>query len=72
MSDLNRLPADLPVPEDDGAAGHLTGLAAPSVEVETRDRRHAWRRTKVRVPTTTAATANARETPAPAARVPDA
>jgi peroxiredoxin len=33
MSDLNQLPADLPVPEDDGAAGHLTGLAVPSVEL---------------------------------------
>lgn len=33
MSDLNRLPADLPVPEDDGAADHLPGLAMPPVEL---------------------------------------
>jgi peroxiredoxin len=33
MSDPNRLPADLPVPEDDGAADHLAGLAAPGVEL---------------------------------------
>ena len=33
MSDLNQLPADLPVPEDDGAADHLTGLAAPHIEL---------------------------------------
>lgn len=28
------LPADLPVPEDDGAADHLTGLALPSFQLE--------------------------------------
>jgi peroxiredoxin len=33
MSDLYRLPADLPVPEDDGAARHLPGLAMPAVEL---------------------------------------
>jgi peroxiredoxin len=31
MSDLHRLPADLPVPEDDGAADHLPGSKAPRV-----------------------------------------
>jgi peroxiredoxin len=29
--DLYRLPTDLPVPPDDGACGHLSGLALPSV-----------------------------------------
>jgi peroxiredoxin len=28
------LPADLPVPEDDGAADHLTGLGLPELELE--------------------------------------
>lgn len=28
---LMQLPADLPVPEDDGAASHLTGLALPAI-----------------------------------------
>jgi peroxiredoxin len=28
------LPADLPVPEDDGAADHLTGLELPGLELE--------------------------------------
>lgn len=31
MSDWLQLPDDLPVPEDDGAAAHLTGLAVPSI-----------------------------------------
>ena len=30
-ANYEQLPADLPVPEDDGAAGHLPGLAMPSV-----------------------------------------
>ncbi|MGW2706275.1 MerR family transcriptional regulator [Streptomyces sp. NPDC001340] len=33
MSDFHRLPADLPVPEDDGAAAHLPGLKAPELEL---------------------------------------
>jgi peroxiredoxin len=33
MTDPNRLPADLPVPEDDGAADHLPGLAMPRIEL---------------------------------------
>jgi peroxiredoxin len=31
MTDPNTLPPDLPVPEDDGAADHLPGLALPAV-----------------------------------------
>ena len=31
--DYRSLPPDLPVPEDDGAADHLTGLAVPSVRL---------------------------------------
>lgn len=30
-ADYTSLPADLPVPEDDGAADHLPGLAVPSI-----------------------------------------
>ncbi|HEX7059530.1 MAG TPA: peroxiredoxin [Solirubrobacterales bacterium] len=30
-ADYSRLPADLPVPEDDGAADHLTGMALPDL-----------------------------------------
>jgi peroxiredoxin len=30
-ADYGRLPADLPVPEDDGAADHLTGMTVPDV-----------------------------------------
>jgi peroxiredoxin len=33
------LPPDLPVPEDDGAAGHLTGMRVPSLELPTTDHR---------------------------------
>jgi peroxiredoxin len=33
VTDPNVLPADLPVPVDDGAADHLPGLALPSVEL---------------------------------------
>jgi peroxiredoxin len=33
VSDLNRLPADLPVPQDDGAADHLPGLTMPQIEL---------------------------------------
>jgi peroxiredoxin len=32
--DVYSLPADLPVPEDDGAADHLTGLELPSLVLE--------------------------------------
>jgi peroxiredoxin len=33
MSDYEALPADLPVPVDDGGADHLPGLAVPSLEL---------------------------------------
>ena len=33
MADWHSLPPDLPVPEDDGAAEHLTGSALPPVEL---------------------------------------
>jgi hypothetical protein len=29
MTDFTTLPDNLPVPQDDGAAGHLTGLPMP-------------------------------------------
>lgn len=35
--DYASLPADLPVPEDDGAARHLEGLIAPDVSLEATD-----------------------------------
>ena len=34
MSDPYTLPANLPVPEDDGAADHLVGLELPDLELE--------------------------------------
>jgi peroxiredoxin len=34
MADYSGLPPDLPVPEDDGGARHLTGLAMPPVVLE--------------------------------------
>jgi peroxiredoxin len=37
MSDWTQLPADLPVPEDDGAADHLTGSHLPSVPLPATD-----------------------------------
>jgi peroxiredoxin len=33
VTDPTVLPADLPVPEDDGAADHLPGLAVPAIEL---------------------------------------
>jgi peroxiredoxin len=33
MADYSKLPASLPVPEDDGAADHLAGLAVPNVSL---------------------------------------
>jgi peroxiredoxin len=33
MSDYMSLPADLPAPEDDGAADHLAGMAVPHLEL---------------------------------------
>jgi peroxiredoxin len=37
MSDLNVLPSDLPVPEDDGAAAHLPGTAMPAIALPSTD-----------------------------------
>lgn len=37
MIDLTRLPDDLPVPADDGAADHLTGIAMPAVALVATD-----------------------------------
>src|SRR6516164_7336500 len=37
MHDPRKLPADLPVPVDDGAARHLTGLRLPSVPLAATD-----------------------------------
>jgi peroxiredoxin len=39
MSDYMQLPADLPVPVDDGAANHLEGMTMPSVVLEATDAR---------------------------------
>ena len=35
--DLYKLPEDLPVPVDDGAAAHLTGLRLPAIALEATD-----------------------------------
>jgi peroxiredoxin len=35
--DPHTLPADLPVPENDGAAAHLTGLTLPDLELESSE-----------------------------------
>ena len=37
MSDVYSLPADLPVPEDDGAADHLVGVDLPHLELESSE-----------------------------------
>ncbi len=34
MTDFTQLPSDLPVPVDDGAAGHLQGLSLPDIELD--------------------------------------
>ena len=47
--DLTQLPADLPVPEDDGACDHLTGMTMPSIAM----------------PSTAGGTVNLAETAAP-------
>ena len=39
MTDPYTLPADLPVPVDDGAASHLVGMRVPRLELPTTDRR---------------------------------
>jgi peroxiredoxin len=37
LHDPNILPADLPIPQDDGAARHLTGMRLPSLPLEATD-----------------------------------
>lgn len=37
MTDLTSLPADLPVPVDDGAAAHLPGMRCPPVQLTATD-----------------------------------
>jgi peroxiredoxin len=37
VNDWQTLPPDLPVPEDDGAADHLTGMSVPRLELPTTD-----------------------------------
>jgi peroxiredoxin len=37
LHDPNVLPTDLPVPQDDGAARHLTGMRLPSLPLEATD-----------------------------------
>jgi peroxiredoxin len=39
INDLDRLPDDLPVPEDDGACDHLTGRLLPSIALPATDGR---------------------------------
>ena len=39
MSDYMQLPEDLPVPVDDGAADHLSGMTMPSVVLQASDGR---------------------------------
>ncbi len=41
MTDFTTLPDNLPVPQDDGAAGHLTGLPMPPLTLQTSDRQSA-------------------------------
>ena len=35
MTNLNQLPSDLPIPEDDGAADHLIGMSLPIISLKT-------------------------------------
>jgi peroxiredoxin len=35
MTNLNQLPSDLPIPQDDGAADHLVGMRLPAISLET-------------------------------------
>ena len=37
MTDFTTLPDNLPVPQDDGAADHLTGMAMPALSLPTSD-----------------------------------
>ena len=40
VTDLNQLPPDLPVPEDDSAADHLPGRPAPSLTLSSTSGEH--------------------------------
>lgn len=33
MTNLNQLPSDLPIPQDDGAADHLVGMSLPAISL---------------------------------------
>ncbi|QWE18641.1 peroxiredoxin [Polynucleobacter corsicus] len=35
MTNLNQLPGDLPIPQDDGAADHLVGMSLPAISLVT-------------------------------------
>jgi peroxiredoxin len=35
MTNLNQLPGDLPIPQDDGAADHLVGMSLPAISLGT-------------------------------------
>ena len=35
MTNLNQLPTDLPIPQDDGAAAHLVGMRLPAISLGT-------------------------------------
>jgi peroxiredoxin len=35
--DLEQIPNDLPIPDDDGACNHLTGMVLPEIELECTD-----------------------------------
>ncbi|OYY12489.1 MAG: peroxiredoxin [Polynucleobacter sp. 24-46-87] len=35
MTNLNQLPSDLPIPQDDGAAKHLVGMCLPTISLNT-------------------------------------
>lgn len=35
MTNLNQLPTDLPIPQDDGAAAHLVGMLLPAISLGT-------------------------------------
>lgn len=37
MTDFTTLPADLPIPKDDGAADHLPGMAMPALSLQASD-----------------------------------
>jgi hypothetical protein len=42
MRDLNSLPSDLPVPQDDGACDHLNQMAIPKIILSSRIGKIKW------------------------------